>query len=138
MQVTPLVERTLTESDHARLGRLVAQQPRGPATDTLQEQLDACELVPASAVPDTLVTLGSCVLVQDIARDAPPYELTLCDPADARPAEGCISVLSPVGASLLGLRVGTIARWRTPAGKEGSARILAVLFQPEAGREVSS
>jgi regulator of nucleoside diphosphate kinase len=42
-----------------------------------------------------------------------------------------VSVLSPVGSALLGLRVGSIARWSTPAGDEKAAEILAILFQPE-------
>ena len=45
---------------------------------------------------------------------------------------GFVSVLSPVGASLLGLRVGNVARWSTPAGDERAGEILAILFQPEA------
>jgi hypothetical protein len=43
-----------------------------------------------------------------------------------------LSVLSPVGTSLLGLRTGSIATWRTPDGGEGTARIAEILFQPEA------
>jgi regulator of nucleoside diphosphate kinase len=42
-----------------------------------------------------------------------------------------VSVLSPVGSALLGMRVGSIARWSTPAGDEKAAEILAILFQPE-------
>ena len=63
---------------------------------------------------------------------SPPYKVTVCYPEEARPAEGCVSVLSPVGASLLGLRVGETARWCSAAGRPGVARILSVLFQPEA------
>jgi regulator of nucleoside diphosphate kinase len=59
-------------------------------------------------------------------------KLALCYPADAEPAAGFVSVLSTVGASLIGLRVGNVARWSTPAGEERAAEILAMLFQPEA------
>ena len=138
MQVASPVERTLTVSDHSRLLRVLAQQAPGAAVHAMQDLLDACDLLPAAAVPETLVTLGSRVLVQDPARDAPPYELTLCSPEDARPGDGCISVLSPVGASLLGLHVGMSARWRLPGGQEGSARVLAVLSQPESDKERAS
>ena len=60
------------------------------------------------------------------------HKVTLCDPDDAEPSQGFISVLSPLGASLLGLRAGDVARWRTPVGQERMARIVDVLFQPEA------
>jgi regulator of nucleoside diphosphate kinase len=43
-----------------------------------------------------------------------------------------IRLASPLGASLLGLRVGDVARWRTPDGREHAARVVALLFQPEA------
>ena len=66
------------------------------------------------------------------AGDPQPRKLTLCYPDDAEPAQGFISVLSPVGASLLGLRVGAQAQWHTPQGEPRSAQVRAILFQPEA------
>ena len=65
-------------------------------------------------------------------------ELTLCYPADAQPAAGRVSVLSPVGASLLGLTVGSVAHWSTPAGEERQAQIVALLFQPEASGDYAT
>ena len=58
--------------------------------------------------------------------------LTLCYPGDAEPAAGLISVLSPVGSSLLGLRAGDTARWLTPPGEGCAAQIAAIQYQPEA------
>jgi regulator of nucleoside diphosphate kinase len=58
-------------------------------------------------------------------------KLVLCYPADAEPAAGFVSVLSPLGASMLGLGVGAVARWLTPAGEERAAEILSILFEPE-------
>ena len=43
-----------------------------------------------------------------------------------------VSVLSPVGMGLIGLRCGAVARWKTPAGEEGSAQVEGILYQPEA------
>jgi regulator of nucleoside diphosphate kinase len=132
MQSILPVERTLTASDHLRLQRLRAQQPDPAAAEALDELLATSELVAGSEVPVSLVTLGSRVLLQDTERAAAPYQLTLCEPDRARPEAGCISVLSPVGAALLGLRAGQVAHWRVPLGREGAALVLSVLFQPEA------
>jgi regulator of nucleoside diphosphate kinase len=55
----------------------------------------------------------------------------LCYPADADASAGFVSVLSPVGWSLLGQRVGATVRWPIPSGGELSAKILGILFQPE-------
>jgi regulator of nucleoside diphosphate kinase len=137
MAFTPFPERMLTPHDHAQLKRLLARQAAS-CGDALHALLHDGDVVALDALPPTVVTMGSRVLLQDGAGDAPPYELTLCYPDDARPAEGGISVLSPVGASLLGLQVGQAARWRLPGGRHGTARILAVLFRPEDALEVAA
>lgn len=121
-------ERLLTESDYARLSRLGP----GPLTSLLAQALDACDLVAADAVPGDLVTMHSEVEVRDAATDR-LQRLRLCYPGEADAALGHVSVLSPIGAALLGRRAGALARWVPPAGGERSARIERVAFQPEAG-----
>lgn len=135
METNLALERTLTRTDYVRLTHLLANVPPTPSAEAMQELLECSELLASSEVPPTVVTMDTQVLLQDPGRDAPPYQLTVCHPGDARPAAGVISVLSPVGMALLGLRVGETARWRTPAGAQGAARILAVLHQPEARGE---
>ena len=128
------LERTLTELDHARLKRLLPQAgtaAREAGIAALQAAVDNAELVGARAVPPDVVTMYSRVQLVE-AESGRRHVYTLCYPADAEPAEGFVSVLSPVGASLLGLRVGAWARWQTPGGEEVQAQVQAVLFQPEA------
>lgn len=130
--ITTPVERTLTQIDYVRLTRLLTQQGGQAATrETMQEMLESSDLVPSPEVPPTVVTMYTQVLLEDL-EGGEPYKLTLCYPADAEPANGFISVLSPVGSALLGLRVGQTARWAMPGGAAGAARIQSVLFQPEA------
>lgn len=86
--------------------------------------------MPSREVGPDVVTMYSQVLLQD-SQTGQRNTLTLCYPTDAEPAVGFVSVLSPVGSALLGMRVGSIARWSTPAGDEKAAEILAILFQPE-------
>jgi regulator of nucleoside diphosphate kinase len=131
------IERTLTHHDHRRLSRLLAQHTAGAEAEALQDLLETSELVATAALAPTVVSMNTRVLLEDAATGT-RYPLTLCYPQDAHPAEGRISVLSPVGASLLGLRAGETARWRTPSGQEGAARIVAVLFQPSADGERAS
>jgi len=123
-------ERTLTQIDYVRLTRLASLSHRN-ASEAVQALLENSELVPSAAVPATVITMYTQVLLQGDAGTA-PYKVTLCYPDDAEPSQGFISVLSPLGASLLGLRVGDVAQWRTPLGQERTAHILEVLFQPEA------
>ncbi len=61
---------------------------------------------PTEVDPDT-VTMYSQLLLADAA-DGSRRTLTICYPGDAEPDQGFISVLSPLVASLLGMRVGDV------------------------------
>lgn len=133
MEVVAL-ERTLTELDHVRLLNLLRRDARGDGSASplraIEDVLDSSALVPSREVAPDVVTMYSQVVLQD-PQSRLRSTLTLCYPADAEPTSGFVSVLSPVGSALLGLRVGSVARWSTPGGDEKAAEILAILFQPE-------
>jgi regulator of nucleoside diphosphate kinase len=133
MEVLAL-ERTLTELDHVRLTNLIQRHKFGStaASTTLpiERGLDEADIVHWRQAPPDLVTMHSRVLLRDLQSQA-RIELTLCYPADANAAAGDVSVLSPVGWSLLGQRVGATVTWPTPSGGQLSAEIVAILFQPE-------
>ncbi|MBT9526646.1 MAG: GreA/GreB family elongation factor [Rhizobacter sp.] len=134
MNTSPSYERTLTDLDHARLttlARRVHTSPVAHEADDIESALEMARVVPSRSVAPDVVTMYSQVQLIDSASGR-RYRLTVCYPADAEPAAGYVSVLSPVGASLLGLRVGATARWVTPAGEPGAAKVVAILFQPEA------
>jgi regulator of nucleoside diphosphate kinase len=140
MSVLNLFERTLTDLDHVRLKNLMrrdlGERLSPSTTQEIEDTLDACAVVPARKVSPDVVTMHSQVLLLDRS-SGEQKRLTLCYPADANPAEGLVSVLSPLGWSLLGLRAGQVARWSTPAGSEREAEVLAILFQPEANGDYS-
>ena len=123
-------ERTLTQIDYVRLTRLASLSARD-AYGAIQALLENSDLVSSAAVPATVVTMNTQVRLLGDTGTA-PGRVTLCYPDDADPSQGFISVLSPLGASLLGLKAGDVARWRTPVGQERMACIVDVLFQPEA------
>ena len=126
-------ERLLSELDHVRLQRL------GATTwpEALHDLMEAPDLVAPREVPPDVVTMYSMVTLAGLD-GGDERQLTLTYPQDAEPARGFVSVLSPVGASLLGLRVGDVARWRTPDGREHAARVAALLFQPEASGDYTT
>lgn len=120
-------ERKLTELDFARLNKLVAAQ----AVPRLADVLDEAQVLPARAIPADVVTMNAQFVTRDLKQQRRQV-LTLCYPADAAPAKGFISVLSPAGTSLIGLQAGAVARWMTPTGEEAVAEIEGVLSQPQA------
>ena len=126
-------ERTLTELDFVRLQKLTGSHPP-PA---LADLLDMADVLPSREVPADIVTMYTQVEIEDLpTRER--QKLVVCYPGDAAPNEGFISVLSPVGIGLLGQKAGATARWRTPGGEESAARVLTVLFQPEASGDYTT
>jgi len=132
MNATILHERTLTEPDFARLVKLLG----GHLPQGLADLLAEAETVPSREVGADVVTMYSLVELVDV-HTRRRQKLMVCYPGEAEPAVGFVSVLSPVGMSVLGLRVGSVARWRTPSGEECAAEVSAILFQPESSGDYS-
>jgi regulator of nucleoside diphosphate kinase len=126
--------RTLTELDHVRLANLIHRFGVNISPDTahaLGTVIDNADLVRPEEVSADTVTMYSQVMLADSCTGA-HSKLTLCYPHDAEPARGFISILSPIGISLIGLRIGDLAQWQGPDGHAASAQLLDILFQPEA------
>lgn len=123
MPLQTVRERTLTGIDHARLKHLLRSQPAHPLADWL----DIADVLPPGPPPDDLVTMG-CTLLLAAGAGGEPRRLTLCYPAESDGGRGHVSVLSPVGAALIGTRLGDAVEWRTPDGRlhAGRVRELAV------------
>ncbi|MCY1168343.1 MAG: GreA/GreB family elongation factor [Pseudomonadota bacterium] len=133
MHATIHGERTLTELDHVRLSKL----SDGQLPPALADLLATADVVRARDMPGDVITMLSQVELVD-AHSQRRQMLTLCYPADAEPSAGFISVLSPVGCSLLGLKTGAVATWQTPCGEASAARVVAIPFQPEASGDYLS
>lgn len=128
------LERTLTELDHVRITKLFHRDKVDgttlPQALPIDEVLDWAYVVPAREVSPDVVTMYSQVLLKDLVTGE-RSSITLCYPKHANANAALVSVLSPVGWSLLGRKSGDIARWTMPKGEQGAAEILAVLYQPE-------
>ena len=126
---TRTFECVLTELDSIRLAHLPAE---GRETGSgIDELIDNARIVPSRSVAPDVVTMYTQFLLQD-ADDGNVRTMTVCYPDDAEPSEGFISVLSPLGMSVIGRPLGAVARWVCPTGKERAAEVSAILFQPEA------
>ena len=125
----------LTEEDYARLKQLHADLCRDreqARADALEEILDLARVVSSGDVPHDVVTMNSKVRFED-TRTGSAGVVTVVFPADADAADGRISVLSPVGAALLGLAEGDEIELPLPRGQTRHIRIVNVLYQPERG-----
>jgi transcription elongation GreA/GreB family factor len=74
--------------------------------------------------PAAVSALGSTIEVEDLATSA-RFTYRLVDAAEAAPAEGLLSVASPVGLILRGRRPGEVVTATTPRGHR-RFRVIAV------------
>ena len=94
----------------------------GPAL--LSHELDRAHVVTAAS-RRRFVRLGSTVTYED-EKTGRQREVRLVLPRDADIDRGLVSVLSPVGAALIGLPVGPVFRWEDREGRTHGVRILAI------------
>jgi len=127
---------SLTGQDYNRLRALLAdlaRESRGvqAGVETLEEILDHARVVDPDTVPGTVVTMNSRVLYEDVVTGE-KGTATIVYPSEADPAQGRISVLSPVGAALIGESEGAEVELPLPHAQRRRIRIVDVLYQPEA------
>lgn len=91
----------------------------------LHEEVDRAELVPAEELPPTAIALGSLVEFRDTGTgEARSVQLVL--PGEADIAANRVSVLSLVGAGLVGLSEGQSIDWPTQDGRMRRLTVLRV------------
>jgi regulator of nucleoside diphosphate kinase len=121
----------ITERDWERLERMVSGAGKAPNIAKLRNELDQATVVPSEKIPSDVVTMNSRVSFQELDTGE-KSEITLVYPSDADINRRRISILAPVGAALIGLRVGDEIEWPLPSGRTRTYKIISVLFQPEA------
>lgn len=95
------------------------------AADALADLLMEARLVPDEALPADRVAMNSRVTYEELPGGA-RRSIVLSYPLDADAAAGRISVLSPIGLSLLGRAPGAVAEPPMPDGRPLRIRILAL------------
>lgn len=112
--------------DYDRLIALVdaAERAPTPVVDFLAQELNRAEVVDDDQCPN-IVRVGSLVAYRDGANDR--YRtVRLVWPLEADVNRNRISVLSPVGAALLGMSPGQSITWPRPVGEPRTLTVLAV------------
>ena len=107
----------LGDVDVARLEMIADERGAHPvaAAAQLRAELARARVVPARKLPSDVVAMNASISCVD-ERTGTARRLTLVYPHEADIARGRVSVLSPVGMALLGLRVGQSIEWPAPAG----------------------
>lgn len=122
----------LTSVDSDRLARLTADAlRRPPEVEALDEVLRTARVVEPRDVPANVVTMNSRVTFRDEDSQR-VYDVRLVYPREADFANQRLSVLTPFGSALLGLREGEATEFVARDGTAKHLRVLKVAFQPEA------
>ena len=107
-----------------------------PMLDPLDEELARAQVIASADAPPTLVTMNSRVVFEN-CHNGRRREMTLVYPQDASAEHNRVSVLSPLGAALLGLSVGQEIDWELPGGRSTRFRIAKIVYQPEAAGDLN-
>jgi regulator of nucleoside diphosphate kinase len=107
----------VTQSDHERLVRLAeAHAARNPdVSEELLTELDRARVVQDGKIGADVVRMGSTLrFTSDLGEDR---TVTLVFPGEADIATGKISILTPIGAALIGLSAGQSIDWTARDGR---------------------
>lgn len=127
---------TLNRLDAERLQRLIdaATDKDRSVAEALEAELERAEVIEPEDMPADVVSMNSQVRFTELSRQSELTRTLVYPHALAETPDG-LSIMAPVGAALLGLRVGDVIDWTLPGGQSTQLRIDAILWQPEAARQ---
>jgi len=107
----------VSDADHGRLSKLAeGLLDRLPdVAEELLAELDRAKVVPADTFPRSAVGMGSTLEYQ--TEEGTTHRVTLVYPDEADIARGKVSILTPIGAALIGLSEGQSITWVTRDGR---------------------
>jgi len=108
---------TISRSDHDKLSRLAESHiDKNPdVAEELLTELDRARVVDDRRIGDDIVRMGSTLrFTSDLGEDR---QVQLVFPAEADIAAGRVSVLTPIGAALIGVAAGQSIDWTARDGR---------------------
>ena len=116
----------VSDFDHRRLSALAndALERAPEVAEALLNELDRAKVVTADAVPADAVGMGSTV--EFSSHGVQTRRVTLVFPAEADIEAGKISVMTPLGAALIGLSPGQSFEWVGPGGHPNRLTVISV------------
>lgn len=109
---------------------LKEKRPHDIYDETLLGELKKGKIVDSKEIPGDVITMNSKVNFTDIESGL-NFTYWLVFPQDSNPDENKISVLSPIGAALLGYRCGDVISLEVPTGQK-KLKVEKIIYQPEA------
>ena len=129
--LSPLPPITIGDDDYDRLAPLAEawRAKRPDLAELLQSELTRARIVPHAMRDRRVVALNSqVVFAYDHLRQS--HWVTLVLPGGSEIAEGRISIATPAGVALLGLREGDSIGWQSLSGLERRITVHRVVHAP--------
>tara|TARA_R100000365_G_scaffold3300_1_gene10640 strand:+ start:5383 stop:5796 length:414 start_codon:yes stop_codon:yes gene_type:complete len=122
----PLPKLVIGVDDHGRLMTMAngLSGPLAQLAEQLLTELERARVVAQHKVPDNVIGMGSTASFT--TSDGFNQTFQLVYPDEANVSEGKISVLTPIGAALIGLAEGQSIPWEARDGRELSLTVLKV------------
>ena len=130
----------ITKSNRQQLDQLLADHSpvrSWRAVEFLVRELMRASIVDDDAAPQTVVTMRSQVSFRQEGSTT-IETITLAYPGESDAYEDAMSVLTPLGAALLGLSEGQSISYPRPHEGMTTVTVLKVHYQPEAARQRAS
>ena len=116
----------ISEFDYQHLLSL-CEKANTPAAEALEDEMGRADIV--EALPEHIVAMNSSVTFIDLD-SGEETRISLVYPSDAKVEDMKISILTPIGTALIGLRVGGKIDWPIPGGKVRRLQVTAVSPAP--------
>lgn len=133
-QVSPLV--TIIDADFDRLDALAlaAESAGHPVADFLAAELERAVVRPAEEIEPNVVRMNSRVAFRIGTRREVEVRTLVYPDEYARRSDrdDCISIMTPLGAALIGLRVGTSMSYEAANSARQRVTVVAVVHEPDA------
>lgn len=114
----------IAKTDYLRLMQLI-EKTDSDAADALDLEISRAKIVEDAKLPADVVAMNSTLTFSDLD-SAEEKTIQLVYPQDADVTQLKISVLSPVGSALIGLKIGGGIEWPVPQGKVRRLKVIAV------------
>jgi regulator of nucleoside diphosphate kinase len=123
----------VTRHDYERIIKLIedplSQKSLALIKESFIKDLKKARKVDPEKIPADCITMNSTFTLTDIGTSQ-KMTITLVFPKDENIKKGKVSVLSPEGSAVLGVRVGSVIKWKS-AQSEKYYQVSKILFQPE-------
>jgi regulator of nucleoside diphosphate kinase len=118
-----IISETDRENLYAIATSALTNSRMAPAASNVLREIYRATIVPNDQLPTNVVAVNSCVDVRDnVAGTNRRIVLALPDETSCEP--NAVSVLSPLGAALIGLSEGASVEWCTASGDRKSITVL--------------